>query len=38
MSESVRTHLRVRAAELGGRNWLNTGGKSVGNSVFYADN
>ena len=29
MSETVRTHLRVRASELVGRNWLNTGGKSL---------
>ena len=28
MSETVRTHLRVRAPELVGRGWLNTGGKS----------
>lgn len=30
MTETVRTHLRVRASELVGRNWLNTGGKSLG--------
>ncbi len=29
MSESVRTHLRVRASELVGRGWLNTGGKTL---------
>jgi len=29
MSETVRTHARVRASELVGRNWLNTGGKSL---------
>jgi thiol-disulfide isomerase/thioredoxin len=29
MSETVRNHLRVRASELVGRNWLNTGGKSL---------
>ncbi|MCE3245050.1 MAG: repeat containing protein [Arthrobacter sp.] len=29
MSETVRTHHRVRASELVGRNWLNTGGKSL---------
>lgn len=29
MTETVRTHLRVRASELVGRNWLNTGGKSL---------
>src|SRR5919205_998658 len=29
MSETVRTHLRVRASELVGRNWLNTGGKHL---------
>jgi len=29
MSETVRTQLRVRASELVGRNWLNTGGKSL---------
>ncbi|WP_427005728.1 NHL domain-containing thioredoxin family protein [Pseudarthrobacter sp. H2] len=29
MSETVRTHLRVRASELVGRNWLNTGGQSL---------
>jgi thiol-disulfide isomerase/thioredoxin len=29
MTENVRTHLRVRASELVGRNWLNTGGKSL---------
>jgi thiol-disulfide isomerase/thioredoxin len=29
MSETLRTHLRVRASELVGRNWLNTGGKSL---------
>ena len=29
MSETVRTHLRVRASELVGRNWLNTGGKAL---------
>ena len=29
MSETVRTHLRVRASELVGRGWLNTGGKSL---------
>lgn len=29
MSETVRTHLRVRASELEGRGWLNTGGKSL---------
>ncbi|MDR6416615.1 NHL domain-containing thioredoxin family protein [Pseudarthrobacter sulfonivorans] len=29
MSETVRTKLRVRASELVGRNWLNTGGKSL---------
>ena len=29
MSETVRTHLRVRASELVGRDWLNTGGKSL---------
>ncbi|UXM91323.1 NHL domain-containing thioredoxin family protein [Paenarthrobacter sp. JL.01a] len=30
MSESVRTQHRVRASELEGRGWLNTGGKSLG--------
>ncbi|VXC31425.1 AhpC/TSA family protein [Arthrobacter sp. 9AX] len=29
MSETVRTHARVRASELVGRNWLNTGGRSL---------
>jgi thiol-disulfide isomerase/thioredoxin len=29
MSETVRTQLRVRASELVGRHWLNTGGKSL---------
>lgn len=29
MSETVRTPLRVRASELVGRNWLNTGGTSL---------
>src|ERR671921_3057826 len=29
MSNTVRTHHRVRASELVGRNWLNTGGKSL---------
>jgi thiol-disulfide isomerase/thioredoxin len=29
MSETVRTHHRVRASELVGRNWLNTGGKPL---------
>jgi thiol-disulfide isomerase/thioredoxin len=29
MSETVRTHHRVRASELVGRNWQNTGGKSL---------
>lgn len=29
MSETVRTHARVRASELVGRNWLNTGGKTL---------
>ncbi|MDT0169596.1 NHL domain-containing thioredoxin family protein [Pseudarthrobacter sp. BRE9] len=29
MSETVRTHARVRASELVGRNWLNTGGKPL---------
>ena len=29
MSETVRTQARVRASELVGRNWLNTGGKSL---------
>ncbi|UYY81276.1 NHL domain-containing thioredoxin family protein [Arthrobacter sp. YA7-1] len=29
MSETVRTQLRVRASELVGRNWLNTGGKTL---------
>ena len=29
MSETVRNHARVRASELVGRNWLNTGGKSL---------
>lgn len=29
MSETVRTQHRVRASELVGRNWLNTGGKSL---------
>lgn len=29
MSETVRTHHRVRASELVGRNWLNTGGKTL---------
>lgn len=29
MSETVRTQHRVRASELTGRNWLNTGGKSL---------
>ncbi|MFC9770863.1 MULTISPECIES: NHL domain-containing thioredoxin family protein [unclassified Pseudarthrobacter] len=29
MSETVRTHARVRASELEGRNWLNTGGKTL---------
>ncbi|MFJ4264831.1 NHL domain-containing thioredoxin family protein [Paenarthrobacter nicotinovorans] len=29
MSESVRTQHRVRASELEGRGWLNTGGKSL---------
>ncbi|WP_437771689.1 NHL domain-containing thioredoxin family protein [Arthrobacter sp. KNU40] len=29
MSESVRTQLRVRASELVGRGWLNTGGKTL---------
>ncbi|MDZ4091018.1 MAG: NHL domain-containing thioredoxin family protein [Arthrobacter sp.] len=29
MTETVRTHLRVRASELVGRNWLNTGGKTL---------
>ncbi|HKU34023.1 MAG TPA: NHL domain-containing thioredoxin family protein [Paenarthrobacter sp.] len=29
MSETVRTQLRVRASELEGRGWLNTGGKSL---------
>ncbi|MBT8161952.1 MULTISPECIES: NHL domain-containing thioredoxin family protein [Arthrobacter] len=29
MSETVRTQLRVRASELVGRGWLNTGGKSL---------
>ena len=29
MSDTVRTHHRVRASELVGRNWLNTGGKSL---------
>src|SRR5512141_59164 len=29
MTDTVRTHLRVRASELVGRNWLNTGGKSL---------
>jgi thiol-disulfide isomerase/thioredoxin len=29
MSETVRTQLRVRASELVGRNWLNTGGNSL---------
>lgn len=29
MSETVRTQVRVRASELVGRNWLNTGGKSL---------
>ena len=29
MTATVRTHLRVRASELVGRNWLNTGGKSL---------
>ena len=29
MSETVRTHHRVRASELVGRGWLNTGGKSL---------
>ncbi|MDP9906715.1 NHL domain-containing thioredoxin family protein [Arthrobacter bambusae] len=29
MSETVRTQLRVRASELVGRGWLNTGGKTL---------
>ena len=29
MSETVRTQARVRASELVGRNWLNTGGKTL---------
>src|SRR5688500_16175355 len=29
MSETVRNHLRVRASELVGRGWLNTGGKTL---------
>lgn len=29
MSETVRNHARVRGSELVGRNWLNTGGKSL---------
>ena len=29
MSESVRSRLRIRASELVGRGWLNTGGKSL---------
>ncbi|MEZ2390595.1 NHL domain-containing thioredoxin family protein [bacterium RCC_150] len=29
MSETVRTQVRVRASELVGRGWLNTGGKSL---------
>ncbi|MFB0840385.1 NHL domain-containing thioredoxin family protein [Arthrobacter sp. E44] len=29
MSETVRTHARVRASQLVGRNWLNTGGKTL---------
>ncbi|MFD5275919.1 NHL domain-containing thioredoxin family protein [Pseudarthrobacter sp. NPDC058362] len=29
MSETVRTSARVRASELVGRNWLNTGGKTL---------
>ncbi|MEO5779152.1 MAG: NHL domain-containing thioredoxin family protein, partial [Arthrobacter oryzae] len=29
MTETVRTHLRVRASELVGRGWLNTGGKTL---------
>ncbi|WP_332603331.1 NHL domain-containing thioredoxin family protein [Arthrobacter sp. S2(2024)] len=29
MSETVRTQLRVRASELVGRGWLNTGGKAL---------
>ena len=29
MSETVRIHARVRASELVGRNWLNTGGKTL---------
>src|SRR6478736_8659374 len=29
MSETVRMHARVRASELVGRGWLNTGGKSL---------
>ena len=29
MSETVRTQHRVRASELEGRGWLNTGGKSL---------
>jgi thiol-disulfide isomerase/thioredoxin len=29
MSETVRTQLRVRASELVGRGWLNTGGKNL---------
>ncbi|MFP3580684.1 NHL domain-containing thioredoxin family protein [Arthrobacter sp. SIMBA_036] len=29
MSDTVRTQLRVRASELEGRGWLNTGGKSL---------
>ncbi|MDP9989332.1 thiol-disulfide isomerase/thioredoxin [Arthrobacter oryzae] len=29
MSETVRTHARVRASELVGRNWLNTGDKTL---------
>ncbi len=29
MSETLRTHARVRASELVGRNWLNTGGKTL---------
>ncbi|WP_426979584.1 NHL domain-containing thioredoxin family protein [Pseudarthrobacter sp. O4] len=29
MTETLRTHARVRASELVGRNWLNTGGKSL---------
>lgn len=29
MSESVRTQLRVRASELAGRGWLNTGGANL---------